>query len=464
MKVSADLIVRGGVIVTMDRDRRLIRDGALVVNGRRIAAIGKWAEIERDYQATETIGESGAIVFPGLIDAHNHPVHFLSKGMIDDMAYPERWRNRVWPYEAGLSAEETRLAATGTFLEMIRHGTTCFADPGTFRPNAIADAAAETGIRGVVSHISWDVHDPTAPNDYNDTTDRALGRGEDTIAKLHKISEGRVKAWFSLVRSAHVSDELVRRSKARADALGVGIHAHLATTKGEYDSAIERWGVTPVERYRNLGVLGPNAHLVHMGFLSDADIEIVKSSSASVCHCPSASMFGGFGCVAHGRFPDLMGAGVRVSLGSDACAVSRYVDMVRIMYVAACAHKDVKLDPTIMGAHTAMEMATVNAARALLWDDEIGSLEIGKCADIVIADTAEIEWQPNPLASPVANLIYSSSGKSVHTVVINGRVVLRNRQFTTIDQREFLKKAAETSNAIFARLGIGVRAAPWPMH
>jgi 5-methylthioadenosine/S-adenosylhomocysteine deaminase len=463
MMVPADLIVRGGVVVTMDKNRNLIRDGAVAIRAGRILAVEKWHEIESAFRATKTLGGADKLVFPGLIDAHNHPSHFLSKGMIDDMRFPERWRDRVWPYEAGLTADEARIASTGTFLEMIRRGTTCFADPGTLQPDAVAEAALETGIRGVVARMSWDVADPTAPAEYNDTAGVALARGEEAIAKWYGAGGGRLRAWFSLVRGANVSETLVRSSKARADALGVGIHAHLATSQSEYDLAIKTWGITPVERYHRFGVLGPNAHLVHMGFISEEDISTLQALDASVCHCPSASMFGGFGCIAHGKFPELVRAGVRIALGTDACAVSRFLDMVRVMYLAACAHKDAKADPTVIGAHKAMEMATIDGARALLWDDEIGSLEAGKRADLVIADTDGIEWQPNPLANPIANLIYSSDGSCVRSVVINGRIVLEDRSFTTIDQHEFVSRSAYTSRAILARMGVGLRTV-WPMQ
>jgi len=463
MPRPVNLIVHGGVVVTMDPTRRLIRDGAVAVAGRDIVAVGKRADIERDYAGTRTLGGADKLVFPGLIDCHNHPIHFLSKGMIDDMRFPERWRDRVWPYEAGLEAEEARIASVGTFLEMIRHGTTCFADPGTFQPEAVALAVEETGIRGVISRLTWDVHDPSAPPQYDDDTKRALRRGEALIAARHGSLGDRVRVWFSLVRSSHVTDTLVRQVKERADALGVGIHAHLSTTRGELDLALKTWGTTPVGRYRRLGALGRNAHLVHMGALTDEDVDILKEYDATVCHCPSASMFGGFGCVAHGKFPELIARNVRVVLGTDACAVSRFLDMVRVMYLAACAHKDVKTDPTVIGAHKAMEMATIDGARALLWDQEIGSLEVGKRADIVIASTGGIEWQPNPFESPVANLVYSSDGSCVETVVIDGRVVLQDREFTTVDVEAFAGRAARTSTAILSRMGLGLRTA-WPMQ
>ena len=461
MTREVDLIVKGGAVVTMGERRTILRDGAIVVDRGAILAVEKRAKAFESFAARKVLGGPDKVVFPGLIDCHNHPIHYLSKGMIDDMRFPERWRDRVWPYEAGLSAEEIYLASVGTFLEMIRHGTTCVSDPGTLHPESVARAIETTGMRGVIARLTWDVHDPTAPAQYNDDTETAFRRSEELVKQFHNTVGGRLRAWYSLVRAANVTPELVRRVKAAADEAGVGIHAHLSTTQSEFADSKARWGLTPVERYHSFGVLGPNTQLVHMGALSDADVSILKDYDVTVCHCPSASMFGGFGCVSHGKFPELVASGVRVVLGTDACAVSRFLDMVRVMYLAACAHKDVKVDPTVMGAHKAFEMATIEGAKALLWDREIGSLEAGKRADIVVADTDGLEWQPRPLENPVANLVYSSSGSSVRDVVIDGRIVMEDRQFPGLSLPAFAERVDKASAAIFDRMGVSLRTV-WP--
>lgn len=463
MRENVDLIVYGGVVVTLDADRNLISDGALAVRGGYIVFVGKASEVRSRFSATETLGGSDKLVLPGLIDGHNHAPHFLSKGMIDDMPLPERWRERVWPYEAGLTESEAEIACTGTFLEMVRNGTTCFADPGTFHPDAVARAALSVGIRGVVSRLTWDVYDPTAPAAYNDDTSAALQKAEAVLDRWHGQANGRLRAWFSLVRGSHVSDELIDLIRERASVRGVGIHSHLATTRTELETARKVWGTTPVGRYRELGLLARNCYLVHMGWITDEDVDAVVEADVSVCHCPSASMFGGFGCVTHGKFPELIARGVRVTLGSDACAISRFLDMVRIMYLAACAHKDVKTDSTVIGAHKAFEMATVDAAKALMWDDEIGSLEVGKKADIVIADATGLEWEPNPLDNPIGNLVYSSNGSAVSSVIIDGRVVMEERTFRDFDLDRFTAEARAASHSVLARMGVTVRR-PWPLR
>lgn len=456
-----DYLLIGGAVVTMNARREIIRDGAVAVNAGRILEVGKADEILKRYQPDEILGDAGKLITPGFIDCHNHAPHYLSKGFIDDMRYPARWRDRVWPYEAGLSEEETQVACTGTFIEMIRNGTTCFWDPGALHPRGVAKAAASVGIRGTVSHLTWDVHDPTAPSQYNWSTQEALKASREMIDELHNSDQGRLRASFSLVRGSHVTDALCELVRAESDALHVAIHAHCATTQAEYDAAIETWGCTPVERFRRAGVLGPRTQLVHMGFVNDADIEHLREDDVSVCHCPSASMFGGFGCVSHGRFPDMVERGVRVTLGTDAAAVSRFLDLVRSMYLVACAHKDAKTDPTVIGAYRALEMATVNGARSQLWDRDIGSIEAGKCADLVLIDASGSEWQPSPFQLPVPNLVYSASGASVQSVLIDGRVVMKNRELMLIDEEAYLREARKESAKIFARLGVTLASA-WP--
>lgn len=457
--IEADLAVRAGCLVSMDGKRRIVRDAVMAVKDGLIVALGK--ADATPVRAARTLDAANRLVLPGLIDGHNHPIHYLSKGIGDDMPVARRWRERIWPYEASLSRDEVKLSALCTFAEMLRTGTTCFSDPGSFHPDAVGGAATEIGIRGVVSYLAWDVRDETAPQ-YGDTTASALAKGEAVVERWHGAAGGRLKAAFSLVRSAHVSDDLVRAASRRAAELGVIVHGHLCTTREEVERSRNAIGMTPLERYRRLGALGPSTVLVHMGWAPPEEIPLLKEHDVTVCHCPSASMLGGFGCIAHGHFPEMVEAGVRVILGSDACAISRFVDLVRVMYLAACAHKDARMDPTAIGAHRALEMATVDAARALGWSHAIGSLEVGKRADFVVLDASGSAWRPNPFDNPVANLVYSASGAAVRTVVIDGRVVLDEGRLTTLDEAVLLAEADAASSRILGRLGIQPRAR-WPV-
>jgi 5-methylthioadenosine/S-adenosylhomocysteine deaminase len=458
-----DLLVRGGTIATMDARRRLIGDGAVAITGATIVAVGKAADLEARFAPREVIDARSHLVTPGLIDAHNHPIHFASKGLADDLEYADRSHRHIWPYEMGLTEDEAHVNALATFAEGLRTGTTTFAAPGDLFPMAHARAAEELGVRACVARMAWDLHDPGAPPGTEDTTETALAKGEEVVQALRGRADGRLRGWFSLVRTWHVSDELCRRTKARADALGAGIHAHLNTMPYEQEQGLARWGMRSLARYERLGLLGPNLYLVHMGYTTVEEIPLLRQRDVKVVHCPSASMLGGFGCVAHGTIPDMVRAGVTVALGTDAGAISRFLDLVRVMYLAACAHKDARADPTVMGPHTAFEMATVAGARALLWDDQIGSLEPGKRADLVTFATDDLAWYPHPLRNPIANLVLSASGASCRTAVVDGRVLLRDGRLLTVDEPALREEVNRRQAAIFARLGFELTLR-WPVE
>jgi 5-methylthioadenosine/S-adenosylhomocysteine deaminase len=461
--LQTDLLILGGTVVTMDAHRRVIENGAVAVRGDTIVAVGDAASVEREHPGTRVIDAGGGLVTPGLIDAHNHPIHFLSKGLADDRELSERSYERIWPYEAALTDDEAYVSSLGTFAEMIRSGTTCFSDPGSYRPDPVARAALEIGIRGVVARESWDVPDANAPVTHTETSAQALERGEEVVQRWNGAGHDRLRAWFSLVRPSHVSDELCTGTMERADALGTGIHGHLTASRTQ-DSKTRRvvGQGSAVRRYQALGLLRPNLCLAHLGWIVPDEVRLLVEGDVKAVHCPSASMLGGFGVVAHGTFPEMIEAGLTVGLGSDAGAISRFLDLVRVMYLAACAHKDARIDPTVMGAHRAFEMATIGGARALLWDDTIGSLESGKAADLVIFDTDEVEWHPNPLRNPVANLVYSASGRSARTVVIAGEMVMEDRVLTRVDLRELLARTDDAADAVLSRMGLSVGPA-WPM-
>jgi cytosine/adenosine deaminase-related metal-dependent hydrolase len=361
-------------------------------------------------------------------------------------------------------ADEAYWGSLGSFAEMIRSGTTCIADPGSFHTVSTLEAARKIGIRAAVAPSMRDIEDYAASRSGANRSAADIAAEADALfADWNGREDGRIRIWFSLRQAASVSDELCRRVVELAEKRDTGIHTHLAISAAENNNVAQRWGARGVERFRQLGVLGPRLYAAHMGALNEAEIEVVAKADVRVAHCPSASMLGGFGCVSHGKIPELVGAGVTVSLGTDAGAISRFLDMVRIMYLAACAHKDARLDPEVMGAHKAFEMATIDGARALHWDDEIGSLEAGKCADIVLIRTDSLEWLPRKHHNPVANLVYSASGASVDTVMIGGRIVMRQRVLTSIDEAELRANLIEKARAARERSGIPEESR-WPVH
>jgi cytosine/adenosine deaminase-related metal-dependent hydrolase len=449
----------------MDKNRAVILDGAVAVSEGRIAEVGKRAALQSRYPSAALVDARRMLVIPGLIDGHNHPAHYLTKGLLDDIATPRRWATRLYPFDVSVSAEQSYWGSMGTFAEMIRSGTTCVADPGSYQPEATIKAALDTGIRACITRSTRDISDPIrpTPDDLNVSPQAAVKKVDELHSEWHGAGEGRIRVWYGLRTSSNVSDELCRLVKARADSRAVGIHVHLAVNPAETAEVQKKFGMRPVERFRRLGLMDANLYAVHMGAIDDAEVELVAKTGAKVCHCASASMFGAFGCIAHGKFPELAAAGATLSLGTDAAAISRFLDLVREMYIVACAHKDVKIDAEVMGAHKAFEMATIDGAKALLWDDKIGSIEAGKRADLVLVRTDGLEWYPRPLLNPVANLVYSSSGEAVDSVMIDGKWVMRQRKLLTVEEDKL--KQMVVQNADSAARGAKIpEEQRWPVH
>lgn len=462
---SVDYLILGGTVVTMDASRNILLDGAVAVSGSKIVAVGKSSDLKSRFQAKEMIDACGMLVTPGLIDGHNHPGHYLTKGLLDDIATPRRWATRLYPFDVSVNAEQSYWGSMGTFAEMIKSGTTCFADPGSYQPEATIKAAVDVGIRACVTRSTRDISDPIrpTPDDLTVSPASAVAKIDELYSAWHGAGDGRIRIWYGLRTSFNVSDELCKLVKHRADERGVGIHVHLAINPAETAEVLKKFGVRPMERFRRLGLLDANLYAVHMGALDDAEVELVAQTGTKVCHCASASMFGAFGCITHGKFVELAAAGATLALGTDAASISRFLDLVREMYIVACAHKDTHIDAEVMGAHKAFEMATIDGAKALLWDDAIGSLEAGKHADLVLIRTDGLEWYPRPLLNPVANLVYSSSGEAVDSVMIDGKFVMRKRKLLTIDEDRLKQKVIE--NAAGAARGANIpEEQRWPVN
>jgi 5-methylthioadenosine/S-adenosylhomocysteine deaminase len=451
---EVDLLISAGCIVTMNPQRQIFLNGAIAINGADIVAVG---DIHAQYRGRKTIHAPRGLLTPGLIDVHNHPIDYLNRGWCDDLPQLQRLRERVIPYEDHITEEEAYASSMATFFEMIRHGTTCFMDGAAPRPSGVARAALDIGIRGVVTSKSADLPGPFGG--VVETLRRSIALADDTFEKFHGAGRGRLRVCYDLDHPPVVSDELAKTVRDHALERGVGIVGHLIGRRPEGN--IEKFRNPEIARYAALGLLGPHMTLAHIGWIPDADVQLLAASGTNIAHCPSASLLGGNGWVSHGVIPDLVAAGANVALGSDAAAISRFLDMVRIMHIASCAHKDARRDPEIMSAYQVFEMATLGGANAMRWDDRIGSLEPGKAADLVVFDATH--WIPNRFGNPISDLVYGSSGSEAQTVVINGAIILEDRQFTTHVDFERLSASVDAAAAsTLHRLGIQI-APRWPV-
>lgn len=454
---GVDLVLDAGCVITMDAGRRVILDGAVAVRGRDIVAVGKSAEIAADYRAKRHINLPKGVVTPGLIDIHHHPADYFPRGVIDDQQQFLRLKNVVVPYEDNLTDDEVYVSAVASFHDMIRHGTTTYLDAGSPHAAAVGRAVLDTGIRGTLAPKTADLVGPfggAAP-----TTAEALAEADRIFEQFHGAADDRVQVFFNLDQIATASDELARNIRDRAAAKGAGIVSHLVERRPEGD--VTGYRNANVARLRELGLIGPHMVLTHVGWLPQADVELIAAAGSNIAHCAAGSLFGGNGWVAAGVIPELYQAGANLALGTDAGIISRFVDMRRLMHLTSVAHKEARRRPDLFPAHEMLEMVTLNAAKAMGLSHRIGSLEPGKAADISVFDSSE--WRPGALANPVSDLVYGGAGSRVELVVIDGRIVHEaGRYVRDFDIGAVLDKVDAVSAASLGRLGMAQRP-HWPL-
>jgi cytosine/adenosine deaminase-related metal-dependent hydrolase len=451
MKEQADLILKGGTAITVDAGRRVIRDAGIVIKGEKIAFVGKADEAGSRYDGKRVLDCRDKVIIPGIVNAHIHYSHHLSKGLIPDDLGGSPWSNfihsKVSPH---IRAENEVWAAQALLIELVKSGSTSFLEAGSYHPfDTIKSEIQEIGIKGMMGRRSFDLVS-LGHTALKENTDDILKIHEELLTQFEKANL-RIRPIVTIVGMGRFTDRLVIESKRMADRHGVPLKLHLANYFETLHETKERTGYRPVEHLEKLGVLDQNVVLVHMLHVSQREVNILAKRGAKVVHCPSTALKLNYG-MNYARFPEMLEAGIPVAIGSDASDCSNYHDMVRIMYLAAVLFKDLRFDPELMGAERAIEMATINGAKTMGLEHEIGSLEAGKKADVVLFDTRRPEWRP--LYDEVQSLVYSASGDSVDTVLIDGRVVMEKRKLLTIDEDEVLRKLDDQAADMLTRVKV----------
>jgi 5-methylthioadenosine/S-adenosylhomocysteine deaminase len=450
---AVDLVINDiDWLLTVDRERRVIRDAAIAVDDQRIVAVGKSAEIGTALRAARTIDGRGTVATPGFIDCHLHSSFQLSRGLADEANAQSFLFERMYPYEAALDHEQVRLAATLAAAELLKHGVTCFIDPGNYHPEASVEGASATGIRMIVSRSSFDLTKSVLgilPERMIETTAMAMEQAEAVLARYAGSGDPRLRASASFRGLNNASDELIVGLSKLAKQYGVLLQTHACFSYSTHDSSIARCGLAEIERLEKLGVIDESMLLVHSGWLEPHEVSILAERKPSLVCAPSSSLHNGYGNFVAGKLPELIALGVNVALGSDH-ASSGIVDMPQEMRLACCCYKEIRLNPRVMPPETALEMATVNGAKAALWAERIGSVEVGKDADIVLFNTSRPEWQP--LINPVANLVYSASGDSVRDVFVAGEQVVAHGRLTRIDEAKLYEAIPAAVSRLSSRL------------
>jgi 5-methylthioadenosine/S-adenosylhomocysteine deaminase len=410
--------------------------GAVAIRGADIVAVGQSDEVRRAHPAAPTIEVPGRVVMPGLVNTHTHAPMVLYRGLADDLALMDWLERYIFPAEARTVAPEfvrigTRLAA----LEMIRSGTTTYADMYYFEED-IARATREAGLRAVLGQTVIGLPAPDAK-----TPAEALARAEAFISSFR--DDPLITPAIAPHSMYLVDRDTLLACRRLAVTHGVPLLIHLAETQAEVATARDRFGASPVEFLERIGFWAPATVAAHAVWVTDADVSILHRRAVGVSHNPESNMKLASGVA---PVPKYLTAGVNLGLGTDGAASNNDLDMFEAMRQAALLHKLTSGDPRVVPAGTALEMATVGGARVLGLQDAIGSLEVGKRADLLVVDVSQARH--TPMYDPISHLVYVARGDDVETTVVNGRVLMQNRQVRSLDEPQVLADARRMASEV----------------
>lgn len=430
--MEADIVIKNGMILTMDKRFALYEKADLAMVGSKIVDISP----QTKYTGKKTIDAEGKLAMPGLINTHTHAAMVMMRGLADDMPLDVWWQKFIFPIEKKLlNPEFIKIGVSLAAIEMVKSGTTSFSDMYFFEDHA-AEACKKIGIRAFLGEGILDFPSPdcATPDDSIKYIEKLYEKwGKDTIIHLEVAPHAPYTC----------SPENLLKSKKLAEKLDLPLHIHVAETATEAAEIKLKYGASPVGHLDKIGFLCERVKAVHCVHLSHADIEILKKRNVKVSHCQESNMK-----LASGQAPivELLDEGVVVGLGTDGAASNNNLDMFDEMDSVAKYHKAVRSDPTVMDAKTVVGMATLDAAKVMLKEKEIGSLEVGKTADIILIDLDRPHL--TPLYNVYSHLVYSAGGSEVDTVIINGKLIMENRDILTVDEGEIIDRANHLARKI----------------
>lgn len=456
MPEAVDILIKNATVLTVDAERRIITDGAVAIRGDRIVAVGKTKDLDGEYQAAKTIDGTHRLVMPGLVDGHAHLIE-IARGLIPDNLRTSDWlKDWCYPYLDAITEDDEYWYSKCLMAEMIRTGTTCFVEPGCKYLPSTLKAIEETGMRATTGSWVWDHNGPDGQKcpDYflPMTLDEAMDLSENNIKTYDRSADGRIRVFATIEGVGTCSDELTKGAKDLADKYGTFSLMHKASSQEEVNSELKATGDRPVEHMYKIGALGPNVYLNHMTAVESFEVDMLAETDTKVCQNPPAALKLAKGTTRMGKFLEMREKGVTVALGCDGVNSADHKDMFQAMFLAATLPKDARLDPEVITAEEVIEMATLSGAKATGWEDEIGALEPGKKADVILIDIDRPEWVPS--YNLVYSLVYAASGDSVDTVIVDGNVLMENRELKTMDLSEVHARCREAAPKLVERANV----------
>jgi 5-methylthioadenosine/S-adenosylhomocysteine deaminase len=436
------LLVTGGIVVTVDGAKHIYNPGAVAIDGTDIVGVGSVADVAAHFRGAQQINAAGSVVIPGFINTHTHAPMVLYRGLADDLPLQEWLQKYIFPAEAKtVSRDMVRVGARLAVAEMIESGTTTYTDMYYFEEE-IGRATKAAGMRAVLGQtiIQFPVADAKTPAE-------GLARTE---AFIKEFEHDDLITPAVAPHAPYTNDtKTLQAARALATRYGVPLITHLAETSAEVkDSQAAHGGLSPVAYLDSIGFFGPRTLAAHVVWTSPQDIAILKDRQVAVSHNPESNMKLASGVA---PIPAYLAAGITVGLGTDGAASNNDLDMFDAMREAAFLHKVQSGDPRAIPAGTALEMATIGGAKALGMDKQIGSLETGKRADVVVVSMSSAHQ--TPLYDPVSHLVYATHGGDVRTVIVNGKVLMRDRKLTTLDEAAVIRDANTFAESVRAAVG-----------
>ncbi|MFW9961321.1 MAG: amidohydrolase family protein [Candidatus Thorarchaeota archaeon] len=460
---SGSILIKNGYVLTLNQKRQIIRDGAIYIEDGKIHDVGKTEDLKA-HRAETVIDAKNMIVLPGLVDTHIHLSQALIRGCADDVSLVDWLKKYVWVLQGNFTKDDGRVSAELCMAEMIRTGTTSFIDcmiHTRYGFDGIAKAVEHAGMRGALSKI---IMDSTGYADSPDImylgmveeAEACLTETEQMYRKWHGKADGRIQVWYGLRSLGGVTSELFKEVAQRTREKRTHMTMHLGEVVDDVRYVKENFdtNLTGFAQMHNL--LGPDMVFAHGIHFEDAELKTLAATKTNISHCPASNtkLASGFA-----KIPQMIDIGVPVSLGCDGGPSNNTYDMIREMRLAALIHKPVAKNPLVVSAEDVIEMATVNGAAAMGIDNIVGSLESGKIADVILIDMHELGF--TPAVNPVSNLVYSGSGHSVDTVIVNGKLLMRNKNLLTLDIEAVMSNARTHIVDLLERADINI-SPKWP--
>jgi len=441
------ILIKNGTIVTMNEKREILK-GDIYIEGNVIKQIGPNLQVN----AEKVIDATGKVVIPGLIQTHIHLCQTLFRGQADDLELLDWLKLRIWPLEGGHDPESLYYSAMLGIGELFKGGTTAIVDMATVNhTDANFQAIYDGGIRAISGKCMMD-YGTEVPKTMQDTTENAINESVQLLEKWHGKADGRILYAFTPRFAVSCTEDLLKEVVKLAEQYKVPIHTHASENKGEVEFVLQDRGMRNVLYLEKLGMTAPNLILAHCIHLDEQEMKVLAESKTKIAHCPSSNLKLASGIA---KIPELLDLGAEVSIAADGAPCNNNLDAFIEMRMAALIQKPF-YGPTSMPAQKVFEMATIGGARAMGLEDQIGSLEVGKKADVVIIDLEEMRTTPFEGVNIYTQLVYQAQSSNVLTTIVDGKVVMENRVLKTMDEVLVRRKANESLKRVADRVGVSL--------